>query len=130
MNKFLLLLVFSLMFSLSACGTSTSQPNPEPMPPTTTVPSAETPNGGLPTGVFEQPSEQPSVDSVAPGGQPLGSTIIEPVEDLRPVSGFPMGGLPDSESPVACTMDAKICPDGSAVGRTAPDCEFAPCPGE
>jgi len=30
--------------------------------------------------------------------------------------------------PVACTMDARICPDGSAVGRVAPDCEFAPCP--
>jgi len=30
---------------------------------------------------------------------------------------------------VACTMDAKICPDGSAVGRTGPNCEFAPCPG-
>lgn len=32
--------------------------------------------------------------------------------------------------PVACTLDAKICPDGSAVGRTGPNCEFAPCPGE
>ncbi len=30
--------------------------------------------------------------------------------------------------PVACTMDAKVCPDGSAVGRTGPNCEFAPCP--
>lgn len=30
--------------------------------------------------------------------------------------------------PVACTMDAKICPDGSAVGRIGPDCEFAACP--
>ena len=30
---------------------------------------------------------------------------------------------------VACTMDAKMCPDGSFVGRTAPDCAFAPCPG-
>ncbi|MBT3643042.1 hypothetical protein HN604_01040 [archaeon] len=28
----------------------------------------------------------------------------------------------------ACTSDAKICPDGSAVGRTGPDCEFAECP--
>lgn len=27
-----------------------------------------------------------------------------------------------------CTEDAKICPDGSAVGRVLPDCEFAPCP--
>ena len=31
---------------------------------------------------------------------------------------------------IACTADAKICPDGTAVGRVAPDCEFAPCPGE
>lgn len=28
----------------------------------------------------------------------------------------------------SCTMDAKICPDGSSVGRTGPNCEFAPCP--
>lgn len=31
-------------------------------------------------------------------------------------------------TPIACTMDAKICPDGSAVGRTGPNCTFAPCP--
>ena len=30
--------------------------------------------------------------------------------------------------PVACTTEAKICPDGSAVGRQGPNCEFAPCP--
>jgi hypothetical protein len=30
----------------------------------------------------------------------------------------------------ACTMDVKTCADGSVVGRTAPDCEFAACPGE
>ena len=30
----------------------------------------------------------------------------------------------------ACTLEAKLCPDGSAVGRTGPNCEFAPCPGE
>lgn len=28
---------------------------------------------------------------------------------------------------IACTMDAKMCPDGSYVGRVAPKCEFAPC---
>ncbi|MDO8633666.1 MAG: hypothetical protein Q7K34_00030 [archaeon] len=32
------------------------------------------------------------------------------------------------EPPVACTLEAKICPDGSAVGRVGPNCEFAPCP--
>lgn len=26
-----------------------------------------------------------------------------------------------------CTMEARICPDGSAVGRSGPNCEFAPC---
>lgn len=34
---------------------------------------------------------------------------------------------PTSE-PVGCTLDAKVCPDGSAVGRVPPNCEFAPCP--
>ena len=31
---------------------------------------------------------------------------------------------------ISCTADAKLCPDGSAVGRTGPNCEFAACPGE
>lgn len=31
---------------------------------------------------------------------------------------------------VACAQDAKICPDGSSVGRVPPFCEFAPCPGD
>ncbi|MFA5929995.1 MAG: Kazal-type serine protease inhibitor family protein [Candidatus Micrarchaeia archaeon] len=31
-------------------------------------------------------------------------------------------------APRACTADAKICPDGSAVGRAGPNCEFAACP--
>ncbi len=30
---------------------------------------------------------------------------------------------------VACTMEAKQCPDGSYVGRGGPKCEFAPCLG-
>jgi heat shock protein HslJ len=32
------------------------------------------------------------------------------------------------QEPVACTMEAKLCPDGTTVGRVPPDCEFAPCP--
>lgn len=34
------------------------------------------------------------------------------------------------EAVVACTLDAKLCPDGSSVGRVGPNCEFAPCPHE
>ena len=36
--------------------------------------------------------------------------------------------LPDDQ--VACTLEAKLCPDGTAVGRIGPNCEFAACPGE
>lgn len=34
----------------------------------------------------------------------------------------------NSNDPIACTQEAKLCPDGSAVSRTGPNCEFAPCP--
>lgn len=33
-----------------------------------------------------------------------------------------------SPDPIACTQDAKLCPDGSYVSRTGPKCEFASCP--
>ncbi len=36
---------------------------------------------------------------------------------------------PDDKA-VACTEEAKVCPDGSSVGREGPNCEFAACPGE
>ena len=34
----------------------------------------------------------------------------------------------DTKGGVVCTMEAKLCPDWSYVGRTGPNCEFAPCP--
>lgn len=34
----------------------------------------------------------------------------------------------DAGEQVYCTMEAKLCPDGSAVGRSGPKCEFAACP--
>lgn len=36
----------------------------------------------------------------------------------------------DGSEAVACTLDAKACPDGSYVGRVPPSCNFAPCPGQ
>ncbi len=42
---------------------------------------------------------------------------------------FPPHEATDEEQ-VVCTMDAKICPDGTSVGREGPNCEFAACPGE
>ncbi|MDP2598959.1 MAG: hypothetical protein Q8P49_03960, partial [Candidatus Liptonbacteria bacterium] len=35
---------------------------------------------------------------------------------------------PPAGSGQACTMEAKLCPDGSAVGRSGQKCEFAACP--
>ncbi|KKQ73793.1 MAG: hypothetical protein US96_C0052G0002 [Candidatus Woesebacteria bacterium GW2011_GWB1_38_5b] len=30
--------------------------------------------------------------------------------------------------PIACTLEARLCPDGTYVSRTGPNCEFTPCP--
>jgi putative hemolysin len=40
----------------------------------------------------------------------------------------PVVNFPKKNNPVACTMEAKLCPDGSFVSRVAPDCDFTPCP--
>ena len=43
-------------------------------------------------------------------------------------------GIPSADTPIpgvgdwACTEETKLCPDGSAVSRSGPRCEFAPCP--
>ncbi|PIP55521.1 MAG: hypothetical protein CO183_00815 [Candidatus Zambryskibacteria bacterium CG_4_9_14_3_um_filter_42_9] len=60
---------------------------------------------------------------------PDGRLFVRDIENsIIPLSDGENGG--DGNGPVACTMEAKICPDGSAVGRTGPNCEFATCPGE
>ena len=43
--------------------------------------------------------------------------------------GGNQGTSSSNSSAVVCTMEAKLCPDGSAVGRVEPSCEFVPCPG-
>lgn len=35
---------------------------------------------------------------------------------------------PNPDNQVVCTQDVKLCPDGSYVGRSGPNCEFAACP--
>lgn len=52
-------------------------------------------------------------------------TLTEIMEALLPKK---TSGEPVLEQPVACTLEAKICPDGSSVGRQGPRCEFEPCP--
>lgn len=55
-----------------------------------------------------------------------GTTAPQVGAPVPPVTSAPSTG----GNMVACTMDAKICPDGSAVGRQGPNCEFAKCPGQ
>ncbi len=44
------------------------------------------------------------------------------------IVGAAASSIIPNDEPVACTMEAKLCPDGSYVGRTGPNCEFAACP--
>jgi len=44
------------------------------------------------------------------------------------VAGLYRFNLDTQNNGVACTMEAKLCPDGSAVGRSGPNCEFVACP--
>lgn len=45
-------------------------------------------------------------------------------------SGSQNPNQPNTSEEVFCTQDAKLCPDGSYVGRSGPHCEFALCPNE
>ena len=48
----------------------------------------------------------------------------------RAAPSTPRSNAPPETTPSmgVCTMEASICPDGTAVGRTGPNCEFEPCP--
>ncbi len=54
-------------------------------------------------------------------------TDANPGPDSSPVVIATPAASPIGQ-PVACTLEARICPDGTAVGRSGPNCEFAPCP--
>lgn len=56
---------------------------------------------------------------------PVVKDIVDSLVQQPPI----MDGGP-GDSPVACTMEVKECPDGSYVGRVAPSCAFAACPSD
>jgi len=63
------------------------------------------------------------------GAYYLGNLNAKPAPASSPT---PSSALVSTPTPPltakACTMEAKICPDGTSVGRTGPNCEFAACP--
>lgn len=57
------------------------------------------------------------------------SKIVFLISFLVVLAGILLFALNDQkQEQVFCTQEAKLCPDGSYVGRTGPDCEFAECP--
>lgn len=58
-------------------------------------------------------------------GSPYYGNVTPPV-----YNGTPTTPATPPQDQVACTQEAMLCPDGSAVGRTGPNCAFAPCPGQ
>ncbi len=69
-----------------------------------------------------QTLNNPSGEDAVP--VPINVPRIEPAQPENPGPGFDS----DGNDPI-CTADAKQCPDGTYVGRTGPNCEFAKCPG-
>lgn len=53
-------------------------------------------------------------------------TLIYFYQTISPFSEIKPGAPKNAKR--ACTQEAKVCPDGSTVGRSGASCEFAPCP--
>jgi|GEM_PF-1764311 len=67
--------------------------------------------------------EQFSCPVVAPDAMSEECKMVRDESECWDVCG---GGEPPKGK--ACPEDAKVCPDGTTVSRTGPNCEFAPCP--
>ena len=110
MNKkttILALVCIAILFGLMAYGSMQMKKPPtvtEPYPTYQTFPQS---------GIETEQNVQPSTPKPSEPQNPSNEVII----------GGGKGGA------IACTMDAKMCPDGTYVGRTGPSCEFTPCPG-
>lgn len=92
---------------------------------------------------FANPQKTNPTPIEQPSATPSGTTHETPTEKEKFCGGIAGrqcptgysckldGNYPDAGGTctlVACTMEAKQCLDGSSVGRTGPNCEFAPCP--
>ena len=73
-----------------------------------------------------QSNIQPTI-ILAPSQMPTSVPVMTSTATTTPaVSQLPQPTIGQGERTV-CTMDAMICPDGSTVGRSGPNCEFV-CP--
>lgn len=115
-----------------------SVPSPEPVmaqPSSTAAPAAVPPSPPAATAVSSKNGLSPIV--LVLGGLLLlllgsvGGYLYALQTQTVAESPVPSPAQPNQIEPegVMCTLEAKICPDGSAVGRTGPNCEFEACPG-
>ncbi len=80
--------------------------------------------------IIVKPTPTPAV-SITPTCVPRPACLDSVPRCLMPeTSDMCPRATPTSDNgKVACTMEAKLCPDGKTyVGRQGPNCEFAPCP--
>ena len=93
-------------------------------PQTRTVPAGFSTE---PSGLESQEGVLRGTDSYNLPGSPYYGNVTPPAQRYQPAPSQPQ--VPAEPDMVACTMEAMQCPDGSYVGRTGPNCAFAPCPG-
>lgn len=84
-----------------------------------------------------QPTYQPAPNNTSPA-IPLKSNTTKVAAWVLASAIVVLGGYialakyqqiwPFASKGIACTTEAKICPDGTSVGRTGPNCEFTACP--
>lgn len=107
--------------------------NPQVAPPALTIPTVDDqPPVMSPPTIPYQPQEMiPTNGTDSKKSSPLMITaIILAVIAVLAVVAYIVGSklLTTRSKPVACTLDVKICPDGTSVGRIAPNCEYGVCP--
>jgi len=79
------------------------------------------------TNVFTPPRTQTAgIDTTKSALEALIQTLLQQIRDLQDQIAQLKGGT-QTQTTIACTQEAKLCPDGTAVGRTGPNCEFAAC---
>ena len=59
---------------------------------------------------------------------PKAPVFLASLAMLAGLAPLPAAARGSAAVATACTMEAMICPDGSAVSRTEPDCSFPTCP--
>ncbi len=119
--------------------TATERADPRPVFPRRTLPRTNRPHGSRAfiasayQGTCQVQLPAPFSSPMKPFALFFASLALGSVAALTAACSPARQHAPSPPAPDAaeerCTTEAKVCPDGSGVGRTGPHCAFAPCPG-